>query len=96
MFLVNCPSDDVEIGPNEEIFDGHNPSAVDVVFIFDDSCVDGFMGSLSLDVEEALIQRGFYSKRYAYVGYGVSGAYIATRENSIWSDASDGVYFQKR
>lgn len=54
------------------------------------------MGSLSLDVEEALIQRGFYSKRYAYVGYGASGAYIATQQNSIWSDASDGVYFQKR
>lgn len=54
------------------------------------------MSSLSLDVEEALIQQGFYSKRYAYVGYGSSEAYIVTQRNSIWSDASENIRLQKR
>lgn len=96
-FLVNCPNTgDFEIGPNEEIFDGHNPKIVDVVIIFDDNCVDGSMNDLSLNVEEALLQKGFYSKRYAYVGYGAAEPYIVTTEKATWSDASERGRLQKR
>lgn len=87
----------MEVGPNEEIFDGHNPKAVDVVFIFDDNCVDSSLNALSLNIEEALIQEGFYSKRYAYVGYNsVSGPYIVTQQKSVWNDASENFNFPRR
>lgn len=95
-FLVNCPAGDFEIGPNEEIFDGHNPKTVDVVIIFDDNCVDSAMNAMSLDVEEALLQNGFYSKRYAYVGYGSAESYIVTFDKAIWTDASESGRLQKR
>lgn len=89
MRIVNCPADSVEVGPEEEIFDGHNPNAVDVVVIFEDGCLDSPPYDITFNIEEALIQQGFHSKRYAYVAYSSSGTYTVTYRNEVWNDATE-------
>lgn len=62
---------------------------MDVVIIHDDNCAANYY-PLSSDIEKAITEHGFQSKRYAYIGYGAtSEPYLRTSGKEIWSDSSE-------
>lgn len=90
---VNCRlENNIDIGTNEQIFDGHNPSSVDVVFVVNDYCTNESLKKLPAQVEDMLKLKGFYDNRYAYVGYGskrIGKPFLRTYGKSVWMRSSE-------
>lgn len=84
---MHCKND---ITTNEKIFDGHNPTSMDIVIIKDNSCPN-HLTALPNEIQLALKNKRFSTNKYAIIGYdnNLPKPFVYTSFNNIWNSAKE-------